>query len=70
MHILVFNAGSSSLKFGVFDTNSKDSHIFKGELSSFENGECTLHYRCGGEQGESKSRPEQIDSIVAANALV
>ena len=44
MHILVFNAGSSSLKFGVFDTNSKDSRIFKGELSRFEKGQCTLHY--------------------------
>lgn len=66
MHILVFNAGSSSLKFGVFDTNSKDSRIFKGELSRFEKGQCTLHYRCGGEQGASKSRPEQIDSIELA----
>lgn len=66
MHILVFNAGSSSLKFGVFDTNSKDSRTFKGELNRFEKGHCTLHYRCGGEQGTSKSRPEQIDSIALA----
>ena len=66
MHILVFNAGSSSLKFGVFDTNSKDSRIFKGELNRFEKGHCTLHYRCGGEQGVSKSRQEQIDSIALA----
>jgi hypothetical protein len=28
----------------VFDTNSKDSRIFKGELSRFEKGQCTLHY--------------------------
>jgi acetate kinase len=66
MHILVFNAGSSSLKFGVFDTNSKDSRIFKGEFNRFEKGHCTLHYRCGGEQGTSKSRQEQIDSIAIA----
>jgi acetate kinase len=66
MHILVFNAGSSSLKFGVFDTNSKDSRIFKGEFNHFEKSHCTLHYRCGGEQGTSKSRSEQIDSIALA----
>ena len=66
MFILVFNAGSSSLKFGVFDTNNKDSRIFKGELSRFEKGQCTLHYRCGGEQGASKSRPEKIESIALA----
>ncbi len=66
MHILVFNAGSSSLKFGVFDTNSKDSRVFKGEFNRFEKGHCTLHYRCGGEQGTPKSRVEQIDSIALA----
>ena len=66
MDILVFNAGSSSLKFGVFDTNSKDSRVFKGEFNRFQKGHCTLHYRCGGEQGTSKSRQEQIDSIAIA----
>lgn len=66
MQILVFNAGSSSLKFGVFDTNSKDSRIFKGEFNRFEKDYCTLHYRCGGEQGTSKSRAEKINSIALA----
>jgi acetate kinase len=66
MDILVFNAGSSSLKFGVFDTNSKDSRVFKGEFNRFEKGHCTLHYRCGGEQGTSKSRQEKINSIAIA----
>jgi len=66
MDILVFNAGSSSLKFGVFDTNSKDSRVFKGEFNRFEKGHCTLHYRCGGEQGIPKSRQEKIDSIALA----
>ena len=35
MKILVFNAGSSSLKFGVFDLTQTDSRICKGEYEGF-----------------------------------
>jgi acetate kinase len=63
MKILVYNAGSSSLKFGVFDMNMEDSRIFKGEFEGFYNGTCTLHYRVGGEQGKSLKRAEPLNTI-------
>lgn len=66
MRILVFNVGSSSIKFGVFDTAMDDSRIFKGEFNHFENQTCTLHYRCGGESGIQQSRTESISSIAQA----
>jgi acetate kinase len=70
MKILVFNAGSSSLKFGVFDMNVEDSRVFKGEFEGFKNGQCVLHYRIGGEQGEEKKRPEKIAIVEEAIAHV
>lgn len=63
MKILVFNAGSSSLKFGVFDMSAQDSRVFKGEFEGFKNGECLLHYRIGGEQGEEKERSEPLATV-------
>lgn len=63
MKILVFNAGSSSLKFGVFDMSIQDSRAFKGEFEGFKNGTCTLHYRIGGEQGEERNRSEALDTV-------
>ncbi len=63
MKILVFNAGSSSLKFGVFDMSIQDSRVFKAEFEGFKNGICTLHYRTGGEQGEEKERSESLDTV-------
>ncbi len=70
MKILVFNAGSSSLKFGVFDTSVADSRIFKAEFSGFSGGKCVLNYRCGGEAGEEKSRACAAASVEAAIAQV
>ena len=63
MKILVFNAGSSSLKFGVFDMSLQDSRVFKGEFEGFKNSSCTLHYRVGGEEGEEKERSESLDNV-------
>lgn len=64
--ILVFNAGSSSLKFGVFDLSIEDSRLFKAEFEGFNKGKCTLHYRTGGEQGENKKRCEALLNIEQA----
>jgi acetate kinase len=66
MKILVLNAGSSSLKFGVFDTAIEDSRIFKGEFEGFKNGECRFHCRCGGEAGELKHRTEKLGTLEKA----
>jgi acetate kinase len=63
MKILVFNAGSSSLKFGVFDMSISDSRVFKGEYEGFKNGACTLYYRTGGEQGTEQKRSESIATV-------
>lgn len=66
MKILVFNAGSSSLKFGVFDMRIEDSRVFKGEFERFEKGKSQLRYRTGGETGEEKKRVEAVASVAEA----
>ncbi len=63
MKILVFNAGSSSLKFGVFDMSIEDSRIFKGEFERFENGSCNFRYRVGGEESSTEQRPEKLETV-------
>ena len=74
MKILIFNAGSSSLKFGVFDMSVEDSRVFKAEFEGFKDGKCTLHYRSGGEQGEVQQRSETLatveDAIVRVPAIL
>jgi acetate kinase len=63
MKILIFNAGSSSLKFGVFDMSIEDSRVFKGEFERFRDGKCLMHYRIGGEQGKEQERSENLTTI-------
>lgn len=70
MKILVFNAGSSSLKFGIFDTSIEDSRIFKGEFEGFKDGSCNLRTRTGGEAGETKQRSEKLATVGQAIARV
>jgi acetate kinase len=66
MKVLVFNAGSSSLKFGVFDLEQADSRVFKGEFADFSPAGCLLQYRLGGEQGVEEQRHENVCSIETA----
>lgn len=66
MKILDFNAGSSSLKFGMFDMSIQESRIFKGEFEGFRNVACTLHFRVGGEQGAQQKRSESLDTVEEA----
>jgi len=66
MKIIVFNAGSSSLKLGVFDMDIEDSRVFKVEFEGFQDGGCTLHYRVGGEQGDSLQRAHPAVSVEQA----
>jgi acetate kinase len=70
MKILVFNAGSSSLKFGVFDLALADNRLFKGEFEDFNTSGSTLHLRCGGEAGVEQSRTEAAPDLQAAIARV
>jgi acetate kinase len=66
MKIIVFNAGSSSLKLGVFDMDIEDNRVFKVEFEGFQDGGCTLHYRVGGEQGDSQQRAHPAVSVAQA----
>jgi acetate kinase len=47
MNVLVFNAGSSSLKFGVFEVGSDAVEIFKGSFERFRDGQCDYRFRHG-----------------------
>jgi len=47
MRILVFNAGSSSLKFGVFDTKTEGAALFKGGYERFRDGACAYKFQAG-----------------------
>ena len=47
MHILVFNAGSSSMKFGVFAVHNEAIEVFKGSFERFRDGQCDLRFRHG-----------------------
>lgn len=66
MKILVFNAGSSSLKFGIFDMTRDDSRVLKGEFERFSPDGCTFIHRIGGEAGEEVKRPDSASSISEA----
>ncbi|MGY6533256.1 acetate/propionate family kinase [Glycocaulis sp.] len=67
MRILVFNAGSSSLKFGVFEIGSSEAHLLKGGFDRFEDGHCTLKLVHGDEAIE---RHVACGDIGAAASIV
>ncbi|MCB2102182.1 MAG: acetate/propionate family kinase [Rhodobacterales bacterium] len=68
MKILILNAGSSSLKFGIFDMDRDDRRVFKGEFERFGPSGCTLHVRAGGEQAEDQQRPDGAANVSDAIA--
>lgn len=62
MRVLVFNAGSSSLKFGVFDS---DRQLFKGSFARFREGGCVYVFQgSGNEQGHAPHA--DLDAAIAA----
>ncbi len=71
MRVLVFNAGSSSLKFGVFDMFPDEGlaqakHVFKGSFDRFGEGGCD--YRSGVEEN-SVARAPHTTLSEAINAV-
>lgn len=66
MRILVLNAGSSSLKFGIFDVTLRDARIFKGEFESFTSEGSRFHWRVGGVRGRSHNRPDSCLTVEQA----
>lgn len=65
MRTLVFNAGSSSLKFGLFDG---DRHIFKGSFSRFRDGGCDFAFETP-DQGASRGRAPHPDLSAAISTV-
>lgn len=47
MRVLVFNAGSSSLKFGIFSVGTETREVFKGSYERFRAGGCEYRFRHG-----------------------
>lgn len=45
MQVLVFNAGSSSLKFGIFSVGADIREVFKGSYERFRSGQCAYRFR-------------------------
>ncbi|MFN3834401.1 MAG: acetate/propionate family kinase [Glycocaulis sp.] len=67
MRILVFNAGSSSLKFGVFEMAGAETHCLKGGFDRFQDDHCTLKLTAGDEE---VSRHVACADIGAAASMV
>jgi len=67
MKILVFNAGSSSLKFGVFDTGLDDWHEVNAEFKDFRGDQCELHYWLS---TESAKRRQQLKPVTNVNEAI
>ncbi|WP_372809269.1 acetate/propionate family kinase [Litorivivens sp.] len=66
MKILALNAGSSSLKFALFDMAVEDCRLVKAEFENFKDGHCVLHFRLGGENSDEQIRSEPLASIEEA----
>jgi len=58
MKVLVFNAGSSSLKFSVFLADGEANEVFKGSFERFRDGQCDYRFRHGeiDERGTAECR--------------
>ncbi|HHX91609.1 MAG TPA: acetate/propionate family kinase, partial [Paracoccus sp.] len=70
MRVLVFNAGSSSLKFGVFDigtgADGKSVQCFKGSFERFRDGQCDYRF-CAGPREEAGQSPHAgLSAAIAA----
>jgi acetate kinase len=66
MRTLVFNAGSSSLKFGVFDVASDTWEVFKGSFERFREGMCDFRFRCGKADQRGSVSHASINEAIAA----
>jgi acetate kinase len=70
MQVLVFNAGSSSLKFGIFSVGTETREVFKGSYERFRGGGCEYRFRHGetDERGSAEfgSPGEALKGVPAA----
>ncbi|MEO9340406.1 acetate/propionate family kinase [Mesorhizobium sp. SB112] len=61
MRVLVFNAGSSSLKFSVFDLDHGIDEVFKGSFERFRDGHCDFRFRRGTVEDAGTLKYHDID---------
>lgn len=69
MKMLTVNAGSSSVKFSVFErlgTACGAEQIFKAQFERFTEKKCRLHYRIGGESAVVNEREDDAANVAAA----
>ncbi|PQO24562.1 hypothetical protein C2I36_01590 [Rhodobacteraceae bacterium WD3A24] len=68
MRILVFNAGSSSLKFGLFDIgpSGQERHVFKGSFDSFRAGGCAYSFSSPGGSERGTAPYGDLAAAIAA----
>lgn len=65
MRILVFNAGSSSLKFGVFEEGHAPRHLLKATYDRFDGTGCDTRIEVGGERIVARKPLGTIGAAVA-----
>jgi len=66
MRVLVFNAGSSSLKFGVFECGSDTVQCFKGGFERFQGGSCAFSFKAGARVEQGNAPFEDLSQAIAA----
>ena len=66
MKILVFNAGSASVKFAVFDMAGLGTCLLDGEFEHFTASGCVFHYRLGAEDNGALQRKDSLLTVEAA----
>jgi acetate kinase len=66
MHVLVFNAGSSSLKFGLFRLEQEATELIRGTFDRFGSGQCELRLRHGSTDERSKAKLANFAEAIAA----
>ncbi|MBL8577237.1 MAG: acetate/propionate family kinase [Mesorhizobium sp.] len=67
MLVLVFNVGSSSLKFGVFRIDGEAREVLKGSYERFRDGGCEVRIR---HAGTEERRTAECDGVAASIAEV
>lgn len=58
MKVLALNAGSSSLKFGLYDMSAGEEQLAAGSVERIGTRQASLEFRCGGEPGEKPVQGE------------
>lgn len=66
MRILVFNAGSSSLKFGLYDMASAEAQQVKGGFDRFRGGACDLKLTVNGARHDAQPALPDLAAAIAA----